>query len=203
VVLQAKMLAMSRLVEMNRSQKKVTHDLNESNRKLHHLSTTDTLTGIANRHMFDVLLKREWRRCERMKQPMALIMMDVDFFKQYNDTYGHPAGDKCLKAIARQVSRGAPRASDLAARYGGEEFVLVLGETTIEGARWVANNILRHVSELGIPHTASTYGHVTISCGLASVIPDEGKRLEDLVKAADKALYSAKAQGRNMVVGAE
>ncbi len=203
VVLQAKMLAMSRLVEMHRSQTKRAQELNESNRRLQYLSTTDKLTGIANRHMFDELLKREWRRCERMKQPMSLIMVDVDFFKQYNDTYGHQAGDTCLKTIAEQVSRGAPRASDLAARYGGEEFVLVLGETTIEGAGWVANNIRQHVSDLGVPHSASKFGHVTVSCGLASMYPHEGKRLEDLIFAADAALYSAKSQGRNRIAFAE
>ncbi len=203
VILKAKILAMSRLVETHRAMARVKQELNEANKKLQHLSTTDKLTGIANRHMFDVLLKREWRRCERLKQPMSLIMVDVDLFKQYNDAYGHQAGDKCLKTIAKQVSRGAPRASDLAARYGGEEFVLVLGETTIEGARWVANNIRQHVSDLGIPHASSPFGHVTVSCGLATMNPHQGKRLEELIFAADAALYEAKAQGRNVAVCAE
>jgi diguanylate cyclase (GGDEF)-like protein len=202
-VLKAKMLAMRRLVESHRSLVKATHDASEANRRLQRLSTTDKLTGIANRHMFDELLKREWRRCERMKQPVSLIMVDADYFKQYNDTYGHQAGDACLKAIATQVSRAAPRATDLAARYGGEEFVLVLGETTNDGATWVANNIRQHVADLRIPHTASKFGHVTVSCGLASHYPHEGRRLEDLILAADKALYSAKSQGRNMAVCAE
>jgi diguanylate cyclase (GGDEF)-like protein len=203
VILKAKILAMSRLVGTHRAMVRAKQDLNEANKKLQRLSTTDKLTGIANRRMFDDLLKQEWRRCERQKQPMSLIMADVDLFKQYNDTYGHQAGDKCLTTIAGQVARGAPRASDLAARYGGEEFVLVLGGTTIEGARWVANNIRQRVSDLGIPHTASPIGHVTVSCGLAALNPHEGKRLEDLVFAADAALYQAKAQGRNRVVCAE
>ncbi len=201
-VLKAKMLAMSRMVEAHRSMARTTQELNETNRKLQRLSTTDKLTGIANRHMFDELLKREWRRCERMKQPISLIMIDADYFKQYNDTYGHQAGDACLKAIAKQVARAAPRATDLAARYGGEEFVLVLGETTADGATWVANNIRQHVSDLMMPHAASSFGHVTVSCGLASMKPHEGRRLQDLVFAADEALYGAKAQGRNRVVGA-
>ncbi len=203
VVLQAKMLAMSRLVEMHRSQIKVTQELNESNRKLQHLSSTDKLTGIANRRMFDDLVKREWRRCERLKQPMSLIMVDVDYFKLYNDTYGHQAGDKCLRAVAQQVARAAPRASDAAARYGGEEFVLVLGETSADGAVWVANNVRQHVADLREPHVASKFGYVTVSCGLASMKPDEGKKLEELILAADKALYNAKSQGRNRVVCAE
>ncbi|TXT22933.1 MAG: response regulator receiver, partial [Gallionellaceae bacterium] len=134
------------------------------------------------------------------KQPMSLVMVDVDHFKAYNDTYGHQAGDECLKTVAAQVARAAPRASDLAARYGGEEFVLVLGDTTIDGAGWVANNIRQHVSDLRIPHTASPARHVTISCGVATLFPYDGLQLEALLKAADNAMYQAKMQGRNAVV---
>jgi diguanylate cyclase (GGDEF)-like protein len=130
-------------------------------------------------------------------------MVDVDHFKKYNDTYGHQGGDECLKAVAAQVARAAPRASDLAARYGGEEFVLVLGETTMDGAKWVANHIRQHVAELNIPHTASNIGHVSVSCGVASLMPLEGMSFEILLKIADEALYKAKEQGRNTVVCAE
>lgn len=203
VVLKAKINAMRRLVEMQRALVDVTQELNGANRELQRLSTTDGLTGIANRRFFDELSEREWRRCERMKKPMSLVMVDVDHFKKYNDTYGHQGGDECLKTVAAQVARAAPRASDLAARYGGEEFVLVLGETTMDGAKWVANNIRQHVAELKIPHSGSSIGHVSVSCGVASVLPLEGQEFETLLKFADEALYKAKEQGRNRVVCAE
>ena len=203
VVLRAKINAMRRLVEMQRALVEVTQELNAANKELQRLSTTDGLTGIANRRFFDELSAREWRRCERMKKPMALVMVDVDHFKKYNDTYGHQGGDECLKMVAAQVARAAPRASDLAARYGGEEFVLVLGETTVDGAKWVANNIRQHVNDLMMPHSASSSRHVTVSCGVASVLPLEGMAFDTLLKAADQALYQAKEQGRNTVVCAE
>ncbi|MBI3901427.1 MAG: diguanylate cyclase [Nitrosomonadales bacterium] len=203
VVLKAKVNAMRRLVEMQRALVDVTQQLNVANKELQRLSTTDGLTGIANRRMFDELVKREWRRCVRLKKPMALVMVDVDHFKQYNDTYGHQGGDECLKAVAAQVARAAPRASDLAARYGGEEFVLVLGETTVDGAKWVANNIRQHVADINMPHSGSRLGHVSVSCGVASVLPTDDFALEDLLAAADEALYKAKEQGRNTVVCAE
>jgi diguanylate cyclase (GGDEF)-like protein len=203
MVLKAKINAMRRLVEMQRSLVEVTQELNTANKALQRLSSTDGLTGIANRRFFDQLSAREWRRCERLKKPMALIMVDVDHFKKYNDTYGHQAGDECLKAVSAQVARAAPRASDLAARYGGEEFVLVLGETTVEGANWVANNIRQRIADLMIPHSASSIGHVSVSCGVASLLPLEGMTFEILLKVADEALYKAKEQGRNRVVCAE
>jgi diguanylate cyclase (GGDEF)-like protein len=177
--------------------------LNTANKELQRLSMTDGLTGLANRRFFDELSAREWRRCERMKKPMSLVMVDVDHFKKYNDTYGHQGGDECLKLVAAQVARAAPRASDLAARYGGEEFVLVLGETTMDGAKWVANHIRQHVAELNMPHSASSIGHVSVSCGVASVLPLEGQEFDTLLKFADEALYKAKEQGRNTVVCAE
>jgi len=203
VVLKAKINAMRRLVEMQRALVEVTQELNAANKELQRLSTTDGLTGIANRRFFDQLSVREWRRCERMNKPMALVMVDVDHFKKYNDTYGHQGGDECLKLVAAQVARAAPRASDLAARYGGEEFVLVLGETTVDGAKWVANNIRQHVADLKMPHSASGIGHVSVSCGVASLLPIEGMTFDILLKTADEALYKAKEQGRNRVVCAE
>jgi len=200
VVLKAKVNAMRRLVEMQRSLVDVTQELNVANKELQRLSTTDGLTGLANRRFFDDISIREWRRCERMNKPMALVMVDVDYFKKYNDTYGHQDGDDCLKLVAAQVARAAPRASDLAARYGGEEFVLVLGETTVDGAKWVANNIRQHVADLNMTHSSSSIGHVSVSCGVASLLPIEGMSFEILLKAADEALYKAKEQGRNRVV---
>ncbi|TAJ81035.1 MAG: diguanylate cyclase [Gallionellaceae bacterium] len=199
VVLKAKVRAMQRLVEMQRSLVRVTQQLNAANVKLRHLSATDGLTGIANRRMYDELAIREWRRCERMGKPLALVMVDVDHFKLFNDKYGHQAGDECLKKVADQVGKVAPRATDLAARYGGEEFVLVLGETDTDGAKWIANRLRQQVSELNIPHYATDSRHVTISCGVASVVPDEKLALDTLLKSADHALYRAKKAGRDQV----
>ncbi|MDO8989394.1 MAG: diguanylate cyclase [Sideroxyarcus sp.] len=199
VVLHAKVRAMQRLVEMQRSLVYLTQQLNAANKELQRLSTTDGLTGIPNRRMFDELSIREWRRCERMKKPIALVMLDIDNFKLFNDEYGHQAGDDCLRAVAAQVARAAPRAADLAARYGGEEFVLVLGETDADGARWVAENVRQHVSELGILH-ATPSRRVTISCGVSSILPQSGQSLETLLRSADRALYQAKEAGRDKVV---
>jgi len=199
VVLKSKVRAMCRLIEMQRSLLDVTKKLNEANVKLQRLSATDGLTGISNRRMYDELAIREWRRCERMGKPISLVMIDVDHFKLFNDKYGHQAGDECLKKVAGQVGRAAPRATDLAARYGGEEFVLVLGETDTDGARWIANRLRQQVSDMNIPHYATDSRHVTISCGVASVIPTEGVALEMLLKSADHALYQAKDTGRDRV----
>lgn len=203
IVLRAKVNAMRRLVEMQRSLLDLTYKLNAANKELQQLSATDGLTGLSNRRMFDELSAREWRRCERMKKSFALVMVDVDHFKLYNDNYGHQAGDECLKAVAAQMLRAAPRASDVVARYGGEEFVFVLGETDMDGAKWVANHVRQRIVELQMPHAATALKHVTISCGVASVFPDDNLSLETLLKTADFALYQAKEQGRNRVVGAE
>lgn len=202
VVLKAKVRAMRRLVEMQRALVDVTHQLNAANKELQRLSTTDGLTGIANRRLLDELLQREWRRCSRVNKPLSLVMVDIDFFKQYNDTYGHQMGDVCLKAVAAQVARSALRPGDLAARYGGEEFVLVLSEADMDGAKWVANHIRQHIAELKMKHTASPSNFVTISCGVSSVKPDDRLSVETLLKSADHALYLAKRQGRDRVATA-
>lgn len=199
VVLRAKVRAMRRLVEMQRALVDVTRQLNSANKELQRLSTTDGLTGIANRRLFDELLQHEWRRCARVKKPLSLIMLDIDFFKQYNDTYGHQLGDLCLKSVASQVVRSASRPGDLAARYGGEEFALVLGETDMDGAKWVANHIRQHVAELRLKHASSPSGYVTVSCGVSSVVPHDKLSIETLLKSADRALYQAKGMGRDRV----
>lgn len=206
VVLQAKVAAMYRLVQMQRTLSTLTEQLNQtndqlfqSNRELHHVSVTDSLTGIANRRLFDESLVREWRRCMRLQKPISIVMLDVDFFKKFNDKYGHQAGDECLKKVAKVIAAAVPRASDLAARYGGEEFVLILGETDEEGARWVANRIREQVASLKVANADSTHQFVTLSCGICTVLPSEDKSVEQLVKFADSALYLAKEQGRNRV----
>lgn len=203
IVLQAKVNAMRRLVEMQRSLIDLTYKLNQANKELQQLSATDGLTGLSNRRMFDELSLREWRRCERAKKPFSLVMVDVDNFKLFNDHYGHQAGDECLKAVAAQMQRAAPRASDVVARYGGEEFVFVLGETDMDGAKWVANHVRQRIADLKIPHAASALQHVSVSCGVASIMPDDNVSLEKLLQSADYALYQAKEQGRNRVVGVE
>ena len=138
-----------------------------------------------------------------MKKPLSLVMVDVDYFKLYNDHYGHQAGDEHLKQVAAQMKRAAPRPSELVARYGGEEFVFVLGETDADGAKWVANLLRQRVADLNMPHAASPLQHVTVSCGVASVVPVEGMSLEVLMQSADHALYQAKQQGRDRVESGE
>lgn len=203
VVLSAKVRAMQRLIEMQRSLLAVTHKLGAANKELQHLSMTDGLTGIANRRFFDELFMREWRRCGRMKRPMSLIMIDVDHFKLFNDTYGHQAGDDCLKAVATQVALAATRAGDLAARYGGEEFALVLGETDADGAQWVANLIRQRIIDLRMPHGPSPFHFVTVSCGVSAVVPNAGLAQETFLQSTDHALYLAKEHGRNKTVYVE
>jgi diguanylate cyclase (GGDEF)-like protein len=203
VVLKAKVRAMIRLVEKQRLLVNDSVQSRIANEELQRLSTTDSLTGIANRRMFDELLTREWRRCARMRKPLSLIMVDVDHFKRYNDTYGHQAGDVCLKSVAIQLVRSGSRPGDLVARYGGEEFALVLGETELDGAKWVANNIRQRVADLRIRHASSSLNFVTVSCGVASVVPEDALSIEKLLKSADHALYMAKSQGRDRVVLAE
>jgi diguanylate cyclase (GGDEF)-like protein len=207
IVLSAKINAMRRLIEMQRTNAAITQQLNEvvqqlnqANRELQVQSTIDKLTGISNRRMFDESLQKEWRRCARLKMPISLAMMDVDFFKQYNDTYGHQAGDHCLQEVAKQLASSVRRPSDLAARYGGEEFALILGLTDVESACLVSNRARELISNLKITHVASATGYLTVSCGIATLIPDEHSVVENLIKAADGALYQAKKQGRNTVI---
>lgn len=201
VVLRAKVMAMQRLVEMQRQLVETTRQLNQVNKELQRLSTTDGLTGLANRRLFDELLLREWRRAARDGDALTLVMADIDYFKQYNDTYGHQAGDACLKAVANRLAQAAPRATDMAARYGGEEFALVLAETTLEGGLWVANQFLESVLAQELSHEGSPFGRVSVSCGVASLVPDELNSPKTLIMAADHALYQAKEQGRSRVVG--
>lgn len=160
----------------------------------------DRLTGIPNRRSFDVSLEREWRRAQRLQVPISLIMIDVDFFKKYNDRYGHPAGDRCLAGVAKALAGGLRRANDLVARYGGEEFVVLLFHTPRDDAFAIAENLRRAVQNLGITHEDGPGGGVTASFGGATVIPALDGLPAALVRAADEALYQAKAAGRNQVI---
>ena len=203
MVFHAKVRAMQRLVGMQRNLVEVTHQLDAANAELQRLSTTDALTGIANRRALDDFLSREWRRCQRMEKPLSLVMLDIDYFKLFNDKYGHQAGDDCLQQVAAQIARAAPRASDLAARYGGEEFMLVLGETDLDGALWMAERVRQMIGDLKVVHYATDSKFVAVSCGVVTVLPDDQHSIETLIESADAALYQAKRGGRDRVVAGE
>lgn len=200
IVFHSKVRAMQRLIEMQRKLVDVTRKLDSANAELLRLSTTDALTGIANRRSLDDFLGREWRRCLRMKKPLSIVMLDIDYFKLFNDKYGHQHGDECLKGVAAQIAKAAPRASDLAARYGGEEFMLVLGETDEAGAMWMAERVRQMVADMKVKHYATDSKFVSISCGVVSVMPDENMAIGVLIESADAALYHAKRSGRDRVV---
>ena len=171
-----------------------------ANQRLEVYSQTDGLLGIANRTCFDTRLGDEWNRAIREQSPIGLLMIDVDFFKNYNDEYGHLAGDVCLQAVAKAAASKMVRAVDLLARYGGEEFVVVLPHTTVAGAQKVALGICEAVASLNIAHAASAVAdHVTVSIGVVSLVPDRQSQASQAIAAADQALYAAKQQGRNRV----
>ena len=162
------------------------------------LAFIDGLTGLANRRRFDETLQLESRRCRRNDAPLALLMIDIDHFKLYNDRYGHQAGDSCLQAVAATLKAAFGRAQDLVARYGGEEFVCLLPECDHAAAKPKADALVQAVAALGLPHESSpTAATLTISLGIAVIIPNVSRSPEDLVMAADAALYQAKQQGRN------
>jgi len=171
---------------------------------LKRLSTTDSLTGVANRRVFDEVLQEEWKRAVRDGSPISLIILDIDSFKPFNDTYGHPAGDACLRQVADIMTRTVRRAGDLVARYGGEEFVALMPGTGHNGAVDVAELIRRQVEALSIVHeTSSAAPVVTVSLGVVGSFPSACCSPEQLVKAADEALYRAKREGRNRVQSAQ
>ena len=160
-------------------------------------STRDGLSGLPNRRAFDELLAQEWRRGARLGSPLSLIILDIDHFKQYNDFYGHLAGDECLRQVAKQLAK-VGRAIDFVGRYGGEEFVCVLPHTDAQGAERVAERLQNSVNEINIPHEHSSAAkHITISLGVSSVTPDNSVAPETLLAKADELLYEAKDGGRN------
>jgi diguanylate cyclase (GGDEF)-like protein len=162
---------------------------------------TDPLTGVANRRCFDERLGMEWRRCWRNRAPIALIMIDIDRFKQYNDRYGHVSGDRCLVQVSTAMKASARRAADLFCRYGGEEFACLLGETDLELALARARELARSVERLQITHSGSPPAEVvTVSCGAAALVPHSDFEAQELVRRADAMLYAAKRAGRNRVM---
>jgi len=201
VVLEAKIRAMQRIDEMRRRQLQTSAELLSANKQLERLASEDGLTDLANRRHFDVYLAKELARARRTKQTVALVLCDVDFFKPYNDHYGHPAGDACLKQVAAALGSICRRPADLVARYGGEEFALVLPETELSGAVQVAETARKAVEHLKITHEHSNAAsHVSISAGVAAQLPEMTITAEQLIMASDEALYQAKHLGRNRVV---
>ncbi|MCP4633548.1 MAG: diguanylate cyclase [candidate division Zixibacteria bacterium] len=167
-------------------------------KELERLAMVDELTQLANRRRFDECLRNEWQRLKREGAPLSLIMCDVDYFKQYNDSYGHKSGDDCLIAVAQGISSQIKRPADLTARYGGEEFAVVLPNTPSEGAFHVAENIRKRVHQIRIAHSSSDIDpSVTLSLGVSTIIPANDSSPDVLIKLADKALYEAKENGRN------
>lgn len=172
--------------------------LGAANQELDRLSKTDGLTRLANRRWLDEYLHQEWQRLARQQMPLSVILADVDYFKPYNDTYGHGAGDECLIDIAQAIEQAVRRPADLAARYGGEEFALVLPDTQEQGAIRVVELVRHHLQALALPHESSPGEKViTLSFGIATLIPQPSRPFDDILKCADQALYQAKEQGRN------
>jgi diguanylate cyclase (GGDEF)-like protein len=171
--------------------------LRASNKQLELLSTLDGLTGIANRRTFEKFLEREWKSSMRHTQPATAIMMDIDFFKLYNDTYGHQAGDDCLKKVARTIEKSLRRPGDLVARYGGEEFAVVLPNVSKESIYTAYERFRETVSKQSFEHESKQF-HVTVSIGIA--FSNDAESSDDLLSHADKALYQAKESGRNRIV---
>lgn len=198
IVLNAKLRAMQRIAEMRQQ-------LQKANFELRMMAVKDGLTGIANRRYFDEVMAKEIKRALRTESSLSLVMCDIDFFKPYNDNYGHQSGDDCLKYVARTMEKASKRPGDLVARYGGEEFGIILPETELEGAKAVAETIRIAIDKLALSHGYSKAAdHITISAGVSSIQPIKGDDVKNitrqLIKAADKALYLAKEQGRNQVM---
>ena len=182
-------------------QSKLYRQLEQANRELQQLATTDDLTGVANRRQFEQILNQEWQRLSREQKPLSLIMCDIDCFKAYNDTYGHPAGDRCIQSVSQALEQATQRSTDLVTRYGGEEFAIILPNTDASGALQVARRIRHYLAALKLSHESSPVSErITLSIGVATKIPNLKETPVTLVQSADDALYQAKAEGRDRLV---
>ncbi len=186
------------LKERNKYLESVVKALEEANKKLEDISRLDALTQIGNRLHFNDCLEREWKRAMREKEPLGLILCDIDDFKLYNDTYGHLLGDRCLHDVAQGLKMAVLRGTDLVCRYGGEEFAIILPNTDFSGAEPICQRIVKQIRDLKIPHSASSVcDYVSVSVGFASLVPLIHSTSDKLICLSDKALYGAKKGGKN------
>jgi diguanylate cyclase (GGDEF)-like protein len=191
-----------RFYRINRSLQQQLLENRRLQDRLHALTLTDPLTGLHNRRHFDDVLAREWERARRGQSPLAVLFIDIDNFKSYNDNHGHGAGDDCLAAVGKAIGQSLQRTADLAARYGGDEFVVLLPDTDLDGALEVARRVRVAIGALNIPHDGSRFGCVTSSIGVARQVPGQDDTSEELLDRADRALYGAKQAGRDGVMAA-
>ncbi len=183
--------------------KETEQKLLDLQKELEELSFKDGLTGVSNRRMLDSVLEQEWIRARRDQQPLSLLLIDIDFFKQYNDYYGHMQGDDCLIKVAQLLSEAATRSRDFFARFGGEEFVMVMPETDHEAAQKIAERCQQIIFKQQIPHAQSEVSQIlTISIGSGTIVPSHKDELRDFVDRIDQALYQAKQAGRNRIQAA-
>lgn len=182
-------------------QSELYRKLQDANHQLKQLAILDGLTGLANRRYFDRILHKEWQRLSREQKPLSLILCDVDYFKLYNDTYGHPAGDCCLQAVAKVLKTSVKRPADLVARYGGEEFAIILPDTDTQGALFIANQIRQNLANLKFTHQTSPVSqYITLSIGIITQTPNYNFSLNNLITQTDNLLYEAKRQGRDCII---
>lgn len=197
--LQLTIIAMERIYIMRKKLQQTQLELESANKQLEHLSYHDQLTGLANRRHYDSSLESQFGLAKRNKSPLSLIICDIDYFKLYNDTYGHQQGDQCLTQVAEILKNNASRPTDLTCRYGGEEFTIILPDTNLVGARVVAEKLRQSVFDNGIPHSSSKVAnYVSLSLGVTTY-SGQYKSAMEITKFADSALYKAKEAGRNCV----
>ena len=187
-------------IELKLGNEKLVESLQQTNTRLQQQNIIDELTKIPNRRHFDEILEKEWLRAKRIRASLALLMIDIDFFKQYNDTFGHLKGDECLKQIATVLSNNLNRPGDFVARYGGEEFCILVPDTDMDGAITFAEMVHSAIIGLKIDNPGSEVSkYLTISIGIAAIVPKQGDSYMDLIYTSDKALYKAKSDGRNII----